>query len=129
MTPVRPPTPSQESNHFFTAFVSSVDCLLQLLHWQAAHCLACRLGFEDARLLGERIDSLACWSCRLLLQFHVEDTTQFETAILLQFTCCQIQVSCDDSFNLFWLQFSRLCNSSKCTTCSDCTPLAGLHCL
>merc|ERR1712054_417450 len=95
-TPARPPTLSLTnikdlSSSQWPNF--SVDCLFQFLHWKAPHCLACWLGLEDAWLLGERVDALASWCGRLLLELHVQDTTKFELAILLQLAGCQLHIA------------------------------------
>merc|ERR1711953_826091 len=90
---------------------SSIDCFFQFLHWEALHGLASWLGFEDAWLLGERIDTLACWFGWLLLQLHVENTGKLESTILLEFSCSQLNVTSDDGLHLLWFQFSTLGNS------------------
>merc|ERR1719460_3007472 len=84
--------------------VTSVDHLLELLHRQHPNRFAGRLRLEDTWLLGERVDTLACSHSWLLLQFHVQYTTKLELAILLQFSCCQLQVGCHHCFDILWLQ-------------------------
>merc|ERR1712093_731168 len=119
LTPVRPPTMSlndHERPRSSQWLDFSVDCFLQFLHWKAFHCLARRLGLEDAWLLGEWIHSLAGWCGRLLLELHVEDTTEFEFAVLLQLTGCQLHIACDGCLHLLGLELSGLSDSCKRTT-------------
>merc|ERR1719272_1459663 len=110
---------------------NSIHHLLEFLHWEAFDSLACWLCLEDAWLLGERVDALPCGSCRLLLELHVEDTTKFELAVLLQLRCCKSKVFCDDSLDDLGLEVSSLSNLQEGSTGSQtrCTCLLhGLHC-
>merc|ERR1712048_1026069 len=109
-TPVRPPTMSPSPFDSFS-MRNSIDCLLQLLHWQHTNGLACWLGLEDTWLLCEWIDSLACRLCGLLLQLHVEDTTKLEASVLLQLAGSQLHIACDDCLHLLRLQFNTFSHS------------------
>ena len=55
--------------------------------------LAGWLGLESARLLGEWVDLSASSFCLLLLQLHVEDTTEIELAVLLQLSSSQLKIT------------------------------------
>merc|ERR1711991_1213125 len=79
---------------------SSVQSLLQFLHGQAPHRLGGRLGFEDARLLGEWVDALLCWSGGLLLQLQVQHACKLEVAILLDLSACHRKESLNDTLHL-----------------------------
>ena len=61
----------------------SIDRFFEFLHWQAPDSLASRFGLEDTWLLGERIDTFAGWDSRLLLQPHVQKTSNLEGTTLL----------------------------------------------
>merc|ERR1712187_803708 len=68
----------------FSLFVVLIDHLFKFLHGQDTHRLACRLGFEDARLFREWINAFAGRGRRLLLELEVQDASEFETAVFLQ---------------------------------------------
>merc|ERR1712176_6299 len=87
---------------------TSVDHLLELLHWQSANSLARWHGLEDARLLREGVDSLPGRSGRLLLQLHVQETSELEFAIFLQFSSTKGNVRRHNCFDLARFQLSTL---------------------
>merc|ERR1719263_87726 len=66
-----------------------VNKLLELLHRQRTHCLRRWLGLEYAWLLGKRVDALACWTGRLLLELHVERASELELPRLLELRGCE----------------------------------------
>merc|ERR1719359_642290 len=84
----------------------SVDHLLELLHRESSDSLAGWLRFEDARLFGEGVHTLTGWSCRLLLELHVQGPGKLEGAILLQLICSYAHDTLDDGPNVLSLQSS-----------------------
>merc|ERR1712166_885546 len=70
----------------------SINHLLQLLHGISFDSLGSRLGFEHARLLGERVDSFASGCGSLLLELQVQATTKLELAVLLDLSCSNLHV-------------------------------------
>merc|ERR1719440_463768 len=120
------------SNHKFDGqtLACSIDHLLEPLHWQRTHSLGSWLGLEDAWLLGEWVDALACCNCWLLLELQVQAATNLELAVLLELSCSQLHVACYHSLDVLWLQLSGLGNLSKCGGCCDAsTGCCLLHCL
>merc|ERR1711862_555839 len=82
----------------------SVNELLELLHRQRTHSLRRWLGLEHARLFGKRVDALARWPRWLLLQLHVERTSELELTRLLQLRGCKSDHSLGNLLNLALLQ-------------------------
>merc|ERR1719510_2224226 len=69
-----------------------VHGLLQLLQRQRLHCLRRRLCFEDTRLFGERIHSLASRRRWLDFELKFEVLADLETASLLQLAGANLHV-------------------------------------
>merc|ERR1719440_2342958 len=106
----------------------SVDHFLELLHREGPHGLRRRLGLEDARFLGERVDALAGRGSWLLLQLHVQHATEFEGASLLQLLRCEPEEALHHTLHILRLQACRLCNRAVCLGCRHAS-LRCFHCL
>jgi len=87
-----------------------VQSHFQFLHGKSFHCLRRRLGFKDARLLGEWVDAFLGWAGRLLLQLQIQEARKFEVSILLDLGTCNRKESVNDTLHLFVLQFISLCH-------------------
>ena len=94
----RPPT---EASWMCGASENSVQSLLQLLHGKCPQSLGGWIWFEHARLLGEGVDALLCWSSGLLLQ--LQHACKFEVSVLLDFVGCHAKERFDDTLHLLVL--------------------------
>merc|ERR1719284_1218144 len=129
---VRPPTTTRDGSIARSTRHCSVDHFLKLFHREGPHSLRRRLRFKDARFLREWVDALAGRCCWFLLQLHVQHTTEFEIASLLQLLRCQLDEALHDTLHFFRLQASRLSNRAVCLSCRQASLrrcLHGFHCL
>merc|ERR1719235_927213 len=110
-SPVRPPTTTRK----LTTTQNSIDHLLELLHWKRPDCLGGWLRLEDARLLGERIHSLARSSRWLLLQLQIECAAKLEFATCLQLLRSNGNDTLDGTPDILGLQACLLGNGTVCT--------------
>merc|ERR1711862_694589 len=110
---VRPPTEnSKRSMTQKTRWPRSVDHLLELLHRKGTNSLGRRLGLEDTRLLGERVDTLTSSLSWLLLELQVEGTGQLEAATLLELACSDLDKTFNNSLHLLCLEAGGLGNGA-----------------
>merc|ERR1719157_137193 len=101
---MRPPTKASSECKASKSTEHSVQSHFQFFHGKSLHSLRCRLGFEDARLLGEWVDAFLGWAGRLLLQLQVQETRKFEVSVLLDFSTCNRKKSLNDTLHLLVLQ-------------------------
>merc|ERR1719235_1156071 len=99
-SPVRPPTTTRK----LTTTQNSIDHLLELLHWKRPDCLGSWLRLEDARLLGERIHSLARSSRWLLLELQIKRTAKLEFAACFQLQSGNGNDTLDGTLHILGLQ-------------------------
>ena len=99
--------------------------LLEFIHWVDFGSLAGWLGLEPARLLGEWVDLSASNVCLLLLQLHVEDTTEIELAVLRQLSSGQLKITGLHGADFHGLELHRLCDLCISLACGEarCTSL------
>merc|ERR1712083_366444 len=80
----RPPTATQ-TNRRRTVCKNlkcpSIDHLLQFFHGIATHGLGCRLRLDHTRLLGERVDALACLRGGLVLELQIQNASELERSV------------------------------------------------
>merc|ERR1719265_451398 len=102
---VRPPTENSKILMMQTTrWPRSVDHLLELLHRKGTNSLGRRLGLEDTRLLGERVDTLTSSLSWLLLELQVEGTGQLEAATLLELASSDLDKTFHNSLHLLRLE-------------------------
>ena len=75
----RPPT---KASWMCGASENSVQSLLQLLHGKCPQSVGGWIWFEHARLLGEGVDALLCWSSGLLLQLQIQHACKYEVSFM-----------------------------------------------
>ena len=101
----RPPTGASWTRR---ASGNSVQSLLRLLRGKCPRCLGGWLCFERARLLGEGVDALLCWSDGLLLQLQIQHACKFAVSVLLD----HAKERFDDTLHLLVLQ--AVCLRHRC---------------
>ena len=93
--------------------------LLECLHWTDFGSLAGWLGRETARLLDEWVVLSATSCCWLLLQLHVEDTTEIELAVLLQLSSSQLKITGLHGADFPGIELHRLCDLCISLACGE----------
>merc|ERR1711970_1094699 len=106
-----PPTATQKRVRNSAA---SVDHLLQLLHGESPHRLACWLRLEDTWLLGEWVNAFTSWSGGLLLQLQVQRPNELEGAIFLQLVRRDVDNALDNGLYVLRLQSSGFRDGAIC---------------